>query len=164
MLGTGNDDLFENIPAEDRPDMSRPSPVPEAAVPAAMSGSPDGLGAYMRPYGMSGEIPGLEPRDASPEGAVWSAGITALAAAVTFGTGIALGGPWGGIAGLSFSGGAFNVYRAQKWWGSSNPSEKHEAVVSAIMGTLNVAVGGYTAYRAWQAKAEGEGHRSRRSR
>jgi hypothetical protein len=101
---------------------------------------------------MSGKIDFLEPPDTSPQAAVRSAGLTALAAAVGFGAGLALGGPWGGISGLAFSGSAFNIYRAQKWWGSADPSEKHEAVVSSIFGAINVVVGGYTAYRAYQTR------------
>jgi hypothetical protein len=119
-----------------------------------MGASPDGIGAYSKPMdpfeGMHGQIPGLEPVDASPGAATRSAGITALVAAVTFGGGLALGGPWGGISGLSFSGAAFNIYRAQKWWGSVNPSEKHEAVVSGLMGVVNLLVGGYAGYQAYQ--------------
>ena len=101
---------------------------------------------------MHGKLDFLEPGDTSPQAALRSAGLTALAAAVTFGAGLALGGPWGGISGVAFSASGFNIYRAQKWWGSADASEKHEAVVSAIFGTLNIIVGGYTAYRAYQAR------------
>jgi hypothetical protein len=106
-----------------------------------------GMGA-----GMNGQSEFLEPEDASPQAALRSAGLTALVAAVGFGGGLALGGAWGGISGLALSGSAFNVYRAQKWWGSDDPSEKHEAVVSALFGAIGIAVGGYTAYRAYTGK------------
>ncbi len=150
MLGSPND-LFENVPMGDRPDMSAPSPIPEAYVPAAMGTSPDGIGR-LSGYGMAGELAFLEPSDASPEAAIRSAGITALAATVIGGGGLALGGAWGALSGLSASGAAFNLYRAQKWWGSSNASEKHEAVVSAIMGSIGAVVAAYTGYRAFKER------------
>jgi len=80
------------------------------------------------------------------------AGLTALVAAVAFGGGLALGGAWGSVSGIMLSGSAFNVYRAQKWWGSPDASEKHEAVVSAMFGAIGLAAGGYTAYKAYQSK------------
>jgi hypothetical protein len=118
--------------------------------------SPDGLGdAGMGAYAaepMSGKVDFIEPGDASPEAALRSAGITSLVAAVAFGSGLALGGAWGGVSGITLSGSIFNVYRAQKWWGSPDPSEKHEAVVSALFGAIGVAAGGYMAYKAYQAR------------
>jgi hypothetical protein len=160
----GSPDVFANIPDEHRPDMSQPAapPVQQAHVPAAdgmgLGQSPDGLGLGTAmpmgaaPDGLGGKLTFVEPTDASPDAAVRSAGITALVAAVTFGGGLALGGPWGGISGLSFSGAAFNVYRAQKWWGSPDASEKHEAVVSGLMGVIGIIVGGYAGYQAYQTK------------
>jgi hypothetical protein len=103
---------------------------------------------------MHGELAFLEPPDASPQAALRTSGITALAAAVFFGGGLALGGPWGGVSGIMLSGSAFNIYRAQKWWGSADASEKSEAVVSAIFGAIGIAAGGYTAYRAYQSRGE----------
>ncbi len=50
------------------------------------------------------------------------------------------------------SGAGFNIYRAQKWWGSADPSEKHEAVVSALFGVVGLAAGGYTAFKAYESK------------
>jgi|SRR6185369_10107687 len=143
-------DLFANIQNDHRPDRSAPAQVTTAPVPAAdgLGLSPDGLGHY----GMAGPIAMLEPGDTSVEAAVRSAGITVLLATVAGVAGLALGGPWGTVSGLSFTGGAFNVYRAQKWWGSADPSEKHEAVVSSIIGAINVVVGGYSAYRAYQSR------------
>jgi hypothetical protein len=150
------DDVFET---------SAPAAAGFSGYEGGVGESPDGLGAHAVPmpevhpsahYGaqvpMAGKLEFLEPGDTSPQAALRSAGLTALAAAVTFGTGLALGGPWGGISGVAFSASAFNVYRAQKWWGSADASEKHEAVVSAIFGTINIVVGGYTAYRAYQSR------------
>lgn len=114
--------------------------------------SPDGLGDAYAPAPLAGKIDFIEPEDTSPQAAVRSAGFTALTVAVAFGTGLALGGPWGGLSGILLSGSAFNGYRAQKWWGSADPSEKHEAVVSALFAAVGVASGGYTAYKAFQAK------------
>lgn len=148
MFGPSTD-VFENIPEE------RPSPTQAAAGSGTLGASPDGLGeegmgAYAR--AMGGKVDFLEPPDASPEAALRTAGLVSLAAAVSFGGGLAIGGAWGGVSGIMLSGAAFNVYRAQKWWGSPDPSEKHEAVVSALFGAINLAAGGYSAYKAYQAK------------
>jgi len=162
MFGDTNS-LFDNIPTEHRPG---PEPSPPgasgavgAASPDGIGASPDGLGAHARPTGvgayavpMSGEVEWLEPHDTSPQAAVRTAGITALGAAIFFGGGLALGGPWGGVSGILLSGAGFNIYRAQKWWGSADPSEKHEAVVSALFGAVGIAAGGYTAYKAYDAR------------
>ncbi len=132
----------------------------------AVSGSPDGLGATAVPlhtsgppafhpgHPMHGKIEFLEPADASPQAALRTAGLTALAASVAFGFGLAVGGPWGGMSGVLLSGSAFNVYRSQKWWGSADASEKHEAVVSALFGAIGIAAGGYSAYRAYQSRGQ----------
>jgi len=170
MFGNAGPSVFENVPQQYNPTAQPAAPV---HAPAPMGASPDGLGAYARPTdgsneylqapagmgayarqvgGLDGEIAFLEPADASPQAALRSAGITALVAAVAFGGGLALGGAWGSISGLAFSGTAFNIYRAQKWWGSPDASEKHEAVVSATFAAIGLAVGGYTAYQAYQSK------------
>jgi len=165
--------VFENVPMSDRPDVASTAPVQQSS----MGASPDGLGAAPRPRGhvmsgtgafatpvegmgayahpvdgMGGELQWLEPTDASPQAALRTAGITALAAAVFFGGGLALGGPWGGTSGILLSGTGFNIYRAQKWWGSADPSEKSEAVVSAIFAAIGLAAGGYAAYKAYDSK------------
>ena len=156
-------DVFANVAPEHRPD------APMSGAP--MGATPDGLGArvtspmtgtgeYFQPAagmgagpdGMGGEIAFLEPVDASPSAALQSAGITTLVAALFFGGGLALGGPWGAMSGIMLSGSGFNIYRAQKWWGSADPSEKHEAVVSAVFGTITIAAGAYAGYQAYQAK------------
>lgn len=167
--------VFDNVPLEHRPDVASTSHAAASGVgasPDGLGGSPDGLGAhavpvpqqrgvgeyfsstgaYAKPVQMAGEVEWLEPQDASPQAALRSAGITALAAAVMFGGGLALGGPWGGMSGILLSGSGFNVYRAQKWWGSADASEKHEAVVSAFFAAIGLAAGGYAAYKAYDAK------------
>ncbi len=147
MFGSSSD-VFENIP----PEVTRESGPP---APAGVGVSPDGLGMQgMGAYAtaMGGKVEFLEPVDASPEAALRTAGIVSLAAAVAFGAGLALGGGWGAMSGIMLSGSGFNIYRAQKWWGSPEPSEKHEAVVSAIFGAIGLAAGGYSAYKAYQAK------------
>jgi len=106
--------------------------------------SPDGLG-YAAPY---------EPSDVSPEAGFRSAGITTLALTVVGGLGIALGGWKGGVAGVLFTGGALNIYRAQKWWGSPDPGEKHEAVTSAVMGAMTLGLSVFTTYKAYQGRKE----------
>ncbi len=157
-------DVFANVAPEHRPDAPMSGP-PMGATPdglgARVTSPMTGTGEYFQPAagmgalgpdGMGGEIAFLEPVDASPSAALQSAGITALVAAMFFGGGLALGGPWGGMSGVLFSGSLFNIYRAQKWWGSADASEKHEAVVSAVFGTITVAAGAYAGYQAYQTK------------
>lgn len=152
-----------------------PDDAPPALGAASQGQSPDGIGAYSEPPGggprqyhegsmqqvmpepsMMAGVDGVqdwyEPQDTSPEAAVRSAGITALLATVALGVGVAAGGPWGAGAGVLLAGAAVNGYRAQKWWGSVNPSEKHEAVVSAVFATFGIAVGGYMGYKAYQSR------------
>ncbi len=163
--------VFDNVAREHRPDVASTAP-PMGASPDGLGASPDGIGAagtgeyfagptggmgaFAHPTGggggMHGQIDFLEPVDASPAAALRSAGMTALVAAVAFGGGLAFGGAWGGVSGIMLSGSAFNVYRAQKWWGSPDASEKHEAVVSAMFAAIGIAAGGYTAYKAYEAK------------
>lgn len=129
-------------------------PVPSQHYPVTGTGAfaqpVHGTGEYFA--GTGGQAEWLEPRDASPQAALRTAGITALAAAVFFGGGLALGGPWGGFSGILLSGSGFNIYRAQKWWGSADASEKYEAVVSAFFGVIGIAAGGYAAYKAYESK------------
>lgn len=149
----GNATAFDEVPALD-----------------GMSGSPDGIGAYAQPVpegaqhmqtmpqgtmqGAGGTWDLIEPDDVSPQSAMRSAGFTALFATVALGAGIAVGGPWGAGAGVLLAGATVNGYRAQKWWGSPEPSEKHEAVVSAVFAAFGVGLGGYMAYKAYGAKKE----------
>jgi len=166
--------MFDNVPSVF--DNVDPEHRPDAGTPVPMGASPDGLGRagpgaagmgeYFHPTapqaqaagmgyapgGMSGELAFLERPDASPAAALTTAGITSLIAASAFGIGLALGGPWGGVSGVLLSGAAFNGYRAQKWWGSPDASEKGEAVVSAIFSAIGIAAGGYTAYQGYKAK------------
>lgn len=106
---------------------------------------------------MAGEWGFIEPQDTTPEAGLRSAGFTALLTTVAIGAGIAMGGPLGAAAGLLLAGAAANGYRAQKWWGSQVPGEKHEAVVSSIFAAAGLGVGGYMAYKAYQTKAEDSG-------
>lgn len=103
---------------------------------------------------MAGQLDWVEPADVSPESAVRSAGITALTAVVAAGTGFAAGGPLGALSGVLISGAGFNIYRGQKWWGSPDPSEKHEAVTSVVMGALGATAGAYAAYRAYEDRGD----------
>ena len=59
-----------------------------------------------------------------------------------------------GVAGATLVGASANLYRAQKMWGSDDPSEKHEAVVSAVFGALELAVAAYTGYKAFESRTE----------
>lgn len=171
-------DVFGRSPA--MPDDSKLLPAAAGASPDGIGESPDGIGAYARQDGgppmrnmqqpppgaanpggmmlsgppMDGTWDFYEPDDVSSDAAVRSAGLTALFATVMLGTGVAIGGPWGAGAGLLLAGSAVNGYRAQKWWGSAEPSEKHEAVVSAVFATFGIAVGGYMAYKAFQDKKD----------
>jgi len=111
-----------------------------------MTSTLDGIG--VGPDGLGAKAEWLEPNDVSTGAAVRTAGIATLTAALAFAGGLGLGGPWGAASGVLITGSIFNGYRAQKWWGSPDPSEKHEAVVSAVMAVLGVGVGGWMAYKA----------------
>lgn len=135
-------------------------------------GRADGLGAYVVPepgdagypnpmptesspypppveYGpVAGEVDFIEPDSTSSGAAARSAGLTLLFVALSTGVGYALRGGLGASAGLLLSAGIANGYRAQKWFDSPEPSEKHEAVVSTIFAVGEVGVGAYVAYKA----------------
>lgn len=105
------------------------------------------------PYGATaGTIDMIEPEDTSPEAASRSAGFTVLLVALSTGIGYAAKGGLGAATGLLLSGALANGYRAQKWWNSEDPSEKHEAIVSGIFAAGGVVAGGYIGYRAMQEK------------
>jgi len=145
------------------PQLQQPQPPAQALTPAlpGMGASPDGIGDFWGFGSQSGAFgaafPALEPTDTSTAAAARSAGFTMLATTGAIGAGIAAGGAWGGVAGGLLTGFATNAYRAQKWWGSNDPSEKHEAVVSGIMAITGLALGGFAAYKAYQSRADGGG-------
>lgn len=97
---------------------------------------------------MSGEIDFLEPVDTSDGAALRSSGFTLLFVALASVAGYAWKGGHGAITGLLLSAGAANGYRAQKWWGSADPSEKHEALVSTIFAAGEIFGGLYVGYQA----------------
>lgn len=137
------------------PPSQAPPGMPHAIVP--VGGNQPGAPAQATAgQPMGAEWGFVEPQDTSPEAGLRSAGFTALLAVAAIGGGIAVAGPIGGAAGLLLVGAAANGYRAQKWWGSNLPSEKHEAVVSSVFAAAGLGVGSYLAYKAYQAKQEEE--------
>lgn len=151
----GNVDAFDEAPAlkGTSPDGLGAYAEPVASAPIQTAASHSGL-APMPPQPMGAQWDFIEPDDVSQGSATRSAGFTMLFATVALGAGIAAGGPWGAGAGVLLAGAAANVYRAQKWWGSPDPGEKHEAVVSAVFAAFGVGLGGYMAYKAYGAKTE----------
>jgi hypothetical protein len=139
-------------------------PMPtQAPVPAAPQYPPgtavipvDGRQPYAPDAAMAGPWQAIEPTDASPEAGLRSAGFSALLVTAAVGTGIALGGAWGAAAGALLAGAAANGYRAQKWWGSTDPSQKHEAMVSSIFAAAGAGVGGWLVWKAAQERREQE--------
>ena len=101
---------------------------------------------------MAGRSDWIEPSDTSRTSAARSAGITMVAAGLGMGGGLLLAGPWGAGSGLLLVGALANGYRAQKWWSSDEPSEKHEAVVSATFAAFEVVLGSYFAYKAHESR------------
>jgi len=132
--------------------------VTPAVPPGAIVIPTDGQAGPLAPSGAAQgwQWQGMEPQDTSQGAAVRSAGFTALLVASAVGIGVAVGGPWGAGAGLLLASALTNGYRAQKWYDSQNPGEKHEAVVSAVFAAGTLGVGAWMGYKAYQAKA-GEG-------
>lgn len=168
-----NDELFENVDMDsftsDGTDGLGASPDGLGMTPEQMADPdagpqtdfniPRGGNAYepgfngQYPYGATaGEIEFLEPMDTSPEAASRSAGFTVLFVALATGVGYAVKGGMGAATGLLLAGAAANGYRAQKWWGSPDPGQKHEAIVSSIFAAGGLAAGGYIGYKAAQEK------------
>jgi hypothetical protein len=128
--------------------------APVDAVPAGYR-TPRGVPGYpagpMRP--VAGQTFGwLEPDNTTQSAVMRSAGVSAIFLAAAFGVGVALGGPWGAAAGVLLAGTAMNTYRAQKWWGSQDPSQNYEATSSAVFAVGGLALGGYAAYKAYLTK------------
>lgn len=139
--GLGNDGLGAYVvPEQGDAGYPYPQPTESSPYPPPVAG-----------YGpMAGEVDFIEPDSTSPGAAMRSAGFTLLFVALSTGVGYALRGGMGAAAGLLLSGGVANGYRAQKWFDSADPSEKHEAIVSTIFAVGEVGVGAYVAYRASQ--------------
>ena len=127
---------------------SMPSPPPGAAM-IPVGGAAGSAGEEYYPYD------GIEPTDTTPEAATRSAGLTALFVAGSIGLGYAVGGWKGAVAGGVLSGAVANGYRAQKNFGSTNPDQKHEAVVSSVFAVSGLGLGAYVAYEAMKARGEG---------
>lgn len=100
-----------------------------------------------------GQIDFIEPEDTSSGSATRSAGFTLLFVALGTGLGYAWKGGLGACTGLLVTAGLANVYRAQKWFDSPEPSEKHEAIVSALLGVGEL---GSSCYVGWKAYQHGE--------
>jgi hypothetical protein len=66
--------------------------------------------------------------------------------------GLYYGGPFGGAAGLLFGGAVVNAYRAASNVTKGLPDADREAMVSGTYAVLGVAVGGYLAWRVYEAK------------
>lgn len=177
--------LYANIPDEfNQPEQGGQHPN-EAQVPALPPAggqrgqqipTGDGTGNYSMPplqtpgaamipvsdgAGAGGEMyypyDGIEPTDTTPEAATRSAGLTALFVAGSIGLGYAVGGWKGAVAGGVLSGAVANGYRAQKNFGSTNPDQKHEAVVSSVFAVSGLGLGAYVAYEAMKARSEDYG-------
>lgn len=126
----------------------------------ALAASPDGLGYliptqattlyHMQP--LEGRVLPIEPKDTSTSAAAQSAGISLLLASIGIALGLAAGGIQGAGAGLLGAGALSNGYRAQKWLDSSEPTKKHEAIVSLTFAVLEGAGSIYLGYRAHKDK------------
>lgn len=124
---------------------TRMSPMPAYQQAAADGG-------VLRGTPMAGKATWLEPDDVSSNANVRSAGLSFLFLVVSCSAGVAIGGPWGAAAGLLLAGTTMNTYRAQKWWASTDPSQRYEAVTSAVFAAGGLAIGGYAAYKAYKAR------------
>lgn len=66
--------------------------------------------------------------------------------------GLYYGGPFGGAAGVFLGGSAVNAYRAARNVTQGSPDSDREAMVSGTYAVLGAAVGGYIAWRVYEAK------------
>lgn len=168
--------VYANIPQEftGEQDGQHPDEAQVPALPAPGQGMqiPTGDGNYTSPspspppgaaiipvdnsagYSPLQQMEQWEPDDTTPEAAGRSAGLTALFVASMTGVGYALAGWKGAVAGGVLSGAVANVYRAQKNFGSTNPDQKHEAVVSSVFAVSGLGLGAYVAYEAIKDRGE----------
>jgi len=117
------------------------------------------LPQYHNPAAIQAQMAGqtlewLEGKEAGGSGTARAAGVAAVILAGSFGVGVALGGPWGALAGILLAGTAMNGYRAQKYWGDKDSGKNFEAVSSAVFAAGGLLAGGYAAYQAYQSKVE----------
>jgi hypothetical protein len=156
LPGNGNGGFQIPIGGSGGQQLSRPQ---QGGQPGAIMVPVDGAGGGMQPGGAADgwQWQAVEPGDTSQPAVVRSAGYSALLVALGVGIGTAVGGAWGAGAGLLLAGALANGYRTQKWWDSPQPSEKHEAVVSGVFAAAGIGVGGWLAYKAWEAKQGGAG-------
>jgi len=66
--------------------------------------------------------------------------------------GLYAGGPFGGVAGVFLGGALVNAYRAVRNVTAGNPDADREAMISGTYAVLGAAVGGYIAWRVYEAK------------
>ena len=125
------------------------NPTESSPNPPPVSQSYHARAAH-QPMPMHGEIDFLEPDNTSGGAATRSAGFTLLFVALSTGIGYAWKGGLGAATGLLLSGGLANLYRAQKWFESGDPSEKHEAVVSSVFAVGELGASAYVGYKAFQ--------------
>lgn len=124
-----------------------PSPPPQRMQPAYQQMQPAWASAGV-PHQMEGEFAFLEPEDTSSNSAMKSSGFTLLFVALATGAGYAFKGGHGAVAGLLLSAGLANGYRAQKWFSSEDPGEKHEAIVSTVFAAGEIFGGLFVGYQA----------------
>lgn len=134
-------------PAPEDANYPFPDPTDSSPNPPPISESYHARAAYQP---MHGEIDFLEPDNTSAGAATRSAGFTLLLVALTTGIGYAWKGGLGAATGLLVSAGAANIYRAQKWFEASDPSEKHEAIVSSVFAVGELGAGAYVGYQAYK--------------
>lgn len=137
-------------------DMANPDVGPTSDFNAPVEGGnafePGYSGDSFNYGATAGEFDFIEPEDTTPEAATRSAGFTLLFVALSTGVGYAAKGGMGAATGLLASGALANGYRAQKWWGSGVPTQKHEAIVSGVFAAGGLAAAGYIGYKAMQEK------------
>lgn len=150
----------EHVPALPAPEREIPAApaqpfVPPGAVVMPTAANPGSAPMPMRMAPMQqgpmqpleGPLEIVEPKDNT---AGRSAGITALLLTGATGAGYAAAGPWGAATGASLAGATANLYRAQKWFKSEDPSERHEAVVSTVFAVAGLGLAAWLGYQAYQ--------------
>lgn len=154
--------LDEQIGAEEAPHQAPQLPPTSGAaasppVPHAAPPPPPPRGPRRVAIGQE-ELPPLPPLPGAPtpSSARWRAGGGLLLLAASAGAGAVVAGGWGAAAGAMLMAGSRNALRSALTYDSPDPETRAAAGATALAALVGLGVGGYFAYRAYQARTEAQ--------